>query len=295
MKKGQKISEATRYKMSISAKKRIKNNSLTNPGGRNKGKKTGVTPSNYKGEEAGYTAHHHWVKYHAGRPDKCENCGVAGSIEWANISGEYLRNLDDWVGLCTQCHRLIDGVGRKSWITRRKKMKIFLDVGYYVGKALDYYAPLMDETWRVYVFEPNTELDVESSLKRFSFKASWIKKAVWVEDGLVDFRISGREDASHMDIIRTSTDRKIQVPSIDFSKFVANLPKEATIICSFDGEGAEFPVLRKMLKEKTIQKITLLDIEFHHRLLTEEDAATTSSLIQEIQREGVLVKLKLEI
>lgn len=172
--------------------------------------------------------------------------------------------------------------------------RIFIDVGYYVGKALDYYAPLMDETWDVYVFEPNLELDVEESLKRFPFKATWIKAAAWTEDGEVEFRLGGRDDASHIDTIRASTDRKVTVPCIDFSKFVRNLP-EASIICSFDGEGAEYPVLRKMLAEGTAKRLNVLDIEFHHRLIPEEDAASSSLLRRSLEAEGILVKLKLEM
>ena len=175
------------------------------------------------------------------------------------------------------------------------KKRYFLDVGFYIGKALDYYAPLMDETWEVYVFEPNLELNVAESVKRFPFSVHWIPKAVWTEDGEVDFRITTREDASHINSIRTSTDKKIKVPCIDFSRFVKELPKDATIVCSFDGEGAEYPVLRKMLKEGTAQRISLLDIEFHHRLLLDEDNATSSTLRMALEREGVLVKLKLEL
>jgi hypothetical protein len=100
-------------------------------------------------------------------------------------------------------------------------MKIFLDCGYYVGKALEYYAPFLDDSWIVYVFEPNTNLDVEESLKRFPFKTNWVKKAVWTDDGTVEFRLTGRNDASHIDSIRSSTDTLVEVPSIDFSKFVA--------------------------------------------------------------------------
>lgn len=174
-------------------------------------------------------------------------------------------------------------------------MKIFIDAGYYIGKALDYYAPLMDDSWTVYVFEPNEELGVEESIKRFPFKVNWIKKAVWIEDGEVEFRLGGRNDASHIDSIRESTDRKITVPCIDFSKFVAELPADATIVCSFDAEGAEFPVFRKMIKDKTAQRISVLDIEFHHRLLTTEDEASASLLRRELEGEGVLVKLKLEM
>lgn len=173
-------------------------------------------------------------------------------------------------------------------------MKIFIDAGFYVGKALEYYAPFLDDSWKVYVFEPNPEIDVEAQLERFPFKVEWIKKAVWTEDGEVEFRLGGRNDASHIDTIRASTDRKITVPSIDFSKFLAELP-DATIVCSMDIEGAEYPVLRKMLAEGTASRLSLLDIEFHARLLTNEDGATSSTLRQQLEAEGVLVKLKLEL
>lgn len=174
-------------------------------------------------------------------------------------------------------------------------MKYFLDVGFYVGKALEYYAPFLDDSWTVIVFEPNHELHVEESIRRFPFKIEWIDKAVWIYDGEVEFRLSGRNDASHINSIRESTDRKITVPCIDFSRFVAELPEDAIIICSFDGEGAEYPVLRKMLAEGTAKRLALLDIEFHQRLLTNEDEASSSTLRQQLEAEGVLVKLKLEL
>lgn len=170
--------------------------------------------------------------------------------------------------------------------------KIFIDVGYYQGKALEYYAPLMDKDWLVYAFEPNTELNVEESIKRFPFQVSWIKKAVWVVDGEVDFRIGGREDASHIDGVRVSTDKKIKVPCVNFSRFVGELP-EGTIIVSMDCEGAEFAILEKMLVEDTAQKIDLLDIEFHDRLLVDKTRDDSSRLRIALESVGVLVKEKI--
>lgn len=173
--------------------------------------------------------------------------------------------------------------------------KYFLDCGYYMGKALEYYAPFLDDSWIIYAFEPNEELDVEGTLERFPFPVEWIKQACWVEDGEVEFRLGGRNDASHLDVIRASTDRQISVSCIDFSRFVAELPADATIVCSMDIEGSEYPVLRKMLAEGTAKRLSLLDIEFHQRLLTNEDEASSSLIRRELERDGVLVKLKLEL
>lgn len=171
-------------------------------------------------------------------------------------------------------------------------MKIFLDVGFYAGKALDYYVPLMDESWKVYVFEPNTNLDVEESLKKYPFKAEWIKKAVWIEDGFVDFTLGNRDDASHISSMQGTPGHK--VPCLDFSKFVKNLPEDAIIVCSFDAEGAEFEVLSKMLREAVAPKIDLLDIEFHHRI-TGRDTQEASRLRIALESVGVLVKTKLDL
>lgn len=173
--------------------------------------------------------------------------------------------------------------------------KIFLDCGFYVGKALEYYAPFMDDTWTVYAFEPNEELDVATHVKKFPFKIKWIKKAIWIEDGQREFVLTGREDASHLKEIRTSTDPTTKVNCIDFSKFVADLPQDAVVVCSMDVEGAEYPVLRQMLKDGTANRIALLDVEFHHRLLKEETEATTSLLRRELEGQGVLVKLKIPL
>lgn len=175
-------------------------------------------------------------------------------------------------------------------------MKYFLDCGYYVGRALQYYAPFLDDSWNVIVFEPNHKIDVLSSLERFPFPVQWVDKAVWTEDGEVEFRLQGRDDSSHIDSIRLSVDPKITVPCMDFSKFIADLPEYATICCSFDIEGAEFPVMRKMLEDGTAKRLALLDVEFHHRLFPEkEDAATASTLRRAFEGEGVMVKLKLEL
>lgn len=170
-------------------------------------------------------------------------------------------------------------------------MKYFLDCGYYAGKSLDYYAPLMDETWKVYAFEPSPNLEFDFS--RFPFEVELIKKAVWVEDGEIDFAIGGRDDASHIKSIRPTTDKTIKVPCIDFSKFVSEF--EGTIVCSFDAEGAEFPVLEKMLADGTAKKLALLDIEFHHRIIEGKTADDASRLRIALESEGVLVKTKVDI
>lgn len=82
---------------------------------------------NWKGESVGYYALHHWIKREFGVPFKCENgfCiyprktisrGILlkpKRFEWANISGKYLRDRNDWIMLCVSCHRKYDRTKNK--------------------------------------------------------------------------------------------------------------------------------------------------------------------------------------
>lgn len=86
----------------------------------------------WKGEKIGYSALHNWVEKKLGRPKICEHCGKDNFpkryIHWANKSGLYLRELDDWLRLCAKCHRQYDK-GQKGAIKKiygpNRSMRIF--------------------------------------------------------------------------------------------------------------------------------------------------------------------------
>jgi len=82
--KGQHSSPATEFKKGI-------NNGYTILGGKTK-----------------YRNLHYWVEKKLGKPTKCEHCGKDGlsgqKIHWANKSGKYEKNINDWIRLCAKCH-----------------------------------------------------------------------------------------------------------------------------------------------------------------------------------------------
>jgi FkbM family methyltransferase len=167
---------------------------------------------------------------------------------------------------------------------------IYLDCGFYSGMTLQRYLDkgIVDKSWIIYAFEPNEEL----KKREFPVDIIMSNAAVWIKDGTVTFDIGGREDSSCIEGTAGHTDpKKIKVPSIDFSKFVRELP-EAYIACSMDIEGAEFKVLEKMLEEHTIDKIDFLEIEFHHRLMNGYEPEDAEKLIKQIEERGVKIKLK---
>jgi hypothetical protein len=68
----------------------------------------------WKGENAGYVSKHKWVAKHLGKAIFCSfNCNhISTKYEWANISGEYKRELNDYLSLCAKCHRQFDNAKR---------------------------------------------------------------------------------------------------------------------------------------------------------------------------------------
>lgn len=73
------------------------------------------------GEKASYGAKHYWIHRRYGKASKCEECGITEAplnkqkfFQWANISGKYIRNRDDWKQLCIDCHRVFDKATKLS-------------------------------------------------------------------------------------------------------------------------------------------------------------------------------------
>ena len=87
-----------------------------------KGKNTGIQNFNWKGDKVGYWGLHQWISRTFGKASGygCMICaGTKGSdkIEWANISGEYKREADDWTTLCKSCHTSLDNLRIKEGLT----------------------------------------------------------------------------------------------------------------------------------------------------------------------------------
>ncbi|MFA5990501.1 MAG: hypothetical protein WC803_12970 [Sphingomonas sp.] len=77
--------------------------------------KTYDKANSWKGDKCGYAAKHVSVKSQVGNPKKCKHCGKVGekangrwNVHWANVSGEYKREAEDYIGLCRKCHYWFD-------------------------------------------------------------------------------------------------------------------------------------------------------------------------------------------
>ena len=77
--------------------------------------KKGQTSHNFKGEKAGYTAKHDWIRRTYGKPNFCEHCKDSSRktiYQWANISRTHIRSRSDWLRLCVRCHLKYDRTPR---------------------------------------------------------------------------------------------------------------------------------------------------------------------------------------
>jgi len=87
----------------------------------------GGISANYKGDNAGYAAKHLRIASKLGKPSLCVHCKTteAKRYEWANVSKEYKDDANDWLRLCSKCHKKYDDVGRKVWITRKLNQQMY--------------------------------------------------------------------------------------------------------------------------------------------------------------------------
>ena len=104
------VSEETRKKMSESQK----------------GKKLFSDNGAWKGDVVTKGALHDWIHYNMPKPKLCLDCGESKRLDVHNISGEYTRNIDDWVYICRRCHMIRDGRLDKM-LARNKKCGTNID------------------------------------------------------------------------------------------------------------------------------------------------------------------------
>ena len=122
-KRGRKISEETKKKMSL-AKLGKKLGAQTEE---HKSKigiaVTGESHGLWKGGDVSYKALHDWLNRHKGKAQHCEYCNkISKRYHWANISGKYIRDVNDYLSLCVSCHFRLDknkNVGILAFIKRR--------------------------------------------------------------------------------------------------------------------------------------------------------------------------------
>ena len=156
--------------------------------------------------------------------------------------------------------------------------KVFLDCGANNGCSVRKFKQMVKnyEDFEIFSFEPNEVFADEIR----ETGALLIDKAVWIEDGPVDFHVvtvdkygntTKKTGASTLNPHKSEWNSKahrevttVQVEGLNFSHWVAsNFSSQDFIILKMDIEGSEYDVLEKMIEDDSIRLINELWIEFH--------------------------------
>jgi hypothetical protein len=177
---------------------------------------------------------------------------------------------------------------------------VFLDCGYHLGEGLNEFTSMLsiDSSWDIHVFEANTACDIFNKISNYPYKITAHNNAVWIHDNGVLFNQENNKASNSPTIGSTSYidgwgscvselqsshtfENQIMVSSVDFSQWIKQF-KDCKIYCKMDIEGAEFPVLRKMIDDGTIELIDTLWVEWHDVDLPNESEHSRNTLISSI-------------
>lgn len=128
---------------------------------------------------------------------------------------------------------------------------------------LNIHYPDSYKDWIAYGFEPNPAM--ERKWKRHIKEDTIIKKeAAWTTDGVITLSIG--QPYYKSSVMKEKKDyqegKKMVVPCFDFSKWIEQFRGD-TVILKMDIEGAELPILTKMMEDGTDTIPTVTFVEWH--------------------------------
>lgn len=145
--------------------------------------------------------------------------------------------------------------------------RIYIDLGCFDGDTVNQFKNwrklLSESAWDMYAFDPNTKFAGRWSLiTDCKFEA----KAAWIKDGVIEFsKMKGKHEYGSTVMREKNTWNKgniIKVPCFDFSKWLERF-RDDYVILKVDIEGAELPVLTKMIEDGTDDIAQLTMVEWH--------------------------------
>ncbi len=172
--------------------------------------------------------------------------------------------------------------------------KIFIDAGGHFGESVRRFGRIFHnaDLYEIHTFEPNPKL-----WERFKDLPTTLhKKAVWIEDGHIDFFIAEQSDGSTVVQGKNTGNidygNPIEVESINLSEWIyRTFGREDHIVLKLDIEGAEYEVLNKMIEDATIEYVNEIYVEFHARKISTISRAKDAELLERLSHyDGLSVK-----
>lgn len=147
---------------------------------------------------------------------------------------------------------------------------LFIDAGANIGTISKFVLDsTRSSTFPVIAFEPDPEAFLILS-KISNQRLTAVKRAVWISEGLTslyrhkDWEVNKSHTSSTLVESKSNTDDKnsVLVSTIDFAAMLEN-SSASKVTIKMDIEGAEYKVLKNLIRRKTLRKVHRLYCEFH--------------------------------
>ncbi len=172
-------------------------------------------------------------------------------------------------------------------------MKILIDCGANRGQSVEQFRKLFpaDHTeFVIYCFEPHIEAAAKIDLA--PNHGAVFAKAAGTADGRVDFFPGPSTLGSTLygdKITGSISSEPVKVPAVDLSQFLKDKSRpDDYVVLKLNVEGAEYPILRRMLVDGTLALIDRLYVAWHHAKIPSINEATHEQLVAEIEQTGLV-------
>lgn len=176
---------------------------------------------------------------------------------------------------------------------------VFIDCGANLGLALRKFMGELP-SHEFFGFEPNAALHphIRENTKELAQRGALTlyQQAVWIEDGTTNLYLGQHESSTVMLGKKMLPNygppidyaNPVVVPAINFGAWVVGtFSRSDSITVKMDIEGAEYPVLRKMVEDGSLSFIKVLYVEWHHDrfdyMSDEEHAALFDSVSRMVE------------
>jgi FkbM family methyltransferase len=172
---------------------------------------------------------------------------------------------------------------------------IYFDLGAFDGDTVKHFLrkrtlPVKPSEFEIQAFEPNPNLKKKlREVLETKHKGDWSidSRAVWIDNNDREFAVDSSLSAMGSTVMPGKaaiwdTMEHITVGCIDFSEYLKSY-KDSYNIVKMDIEGAEFPVLEKMLADGTLELVNELWCEFHPGKVKEYTTEDQQDLVRRLR------------
>ncbi len=178
-------------------------------------------------------------------------------------------------------------------------MNIFIDLGAYNGDSIEEFRNWSKvafpgrTSWKIYAFEPNPKF-AGVLRKKEDENTKTYNTAAWTKDTELEFAVDSTKTPLGSTVMSGKkaiwdTMSHIRVTAFDFSEYLKKF-KDDFVVVKMDIEGAEFPILEKMIADGTDKIPHVMMVEFHPNKVQEYTTTHKNELIQKLLDRGVVIK-----